>query len=199
MCEKIAQLTKVVSNLQSETEDAREQEKELNEEHVNVIELCRADGAAKILETHARWREEVSEKERFERMASSLEEKTMKMKRIIDGELNKVIRQESKTKALNEKMEELESVFKQSHHTQTKCLNESNENLRKETETRQTLQQYKIKIEREKCALEIKVKNVERSGEILVTDFERKAVELEQLNRDFEEKFLRTPDCGERA
>ena len=89
MCEKIAQLTKVVSNLHSETEDAREREKEMEEEHSNTIELCRADAARKVLETHSKWREEANEKERFERIANELEAKTRIMQSGVDEALRR--------------------------------------------------------------------------------------------------------------
>ena len=154
MCEKIAQLTKVVSNLHSETEDAREREKEMEEEHSNTIELCRADAARKVLETHSKWREEANEKERFERIANELEAKTRIMQSGVDEALREIIREaESKSDALNEKMEELEILFKLSEQKEREqkqtiehTVSETNKKLLKEMELRQSLEEEKSRI-----------------------------------------------------
>ena len=47
--------------IQNDALDAK-REKEMEEEHSNAIELCRADAARKILETHSKWREETKER-----------------------------------------------------------------------------------------------------------------------------------------
>ena len=169
MCEKIAQLTKVVSNLHSETEDAREREKEMEEEHSNTIELCRADAARKVLETHSKWREEANEKERFERIANELEAKTRIMQSGVDEALREIIREaESKSDALNEKMEELEILFKLSEQKEREqkqtiehTVSETNEKLLKEMELRQSLEEEKSRIERERRAWETKAEHLE--------------------------------------
>lgn len=195
MCEKIAQLTKVVSNLHSETEDAREREKEMEEEHSNAIELCRADAARKILETHSKWREETKEKERFERIANELEEKTCKMQSVMDESLREIIRDaEAKSDALNEKVEELETLFKQSDQNERERkqateqnLSETKEKLVKEMELRQSLEEEKSRIERELQSWKIKADQLEELIEAGRVELAIKVEELKSYEKKYEE------------
>ena len=195
MCEKIAQLTKVVSNLHSETEDAREREKEMEEEHSNTIELCRADAARKVLETHSKWREEANEKERFERIANELEAKTRIMQSGVDEALREIIREaESKSDALNEKMEELEILFKLSEQKEREqkqtiehTVSETNKKLLKEMELRQSLEEEKSRIERERQAWETKAEHLEEVVEARRIEVESKDEKLKSMEIKYEE------------
>ena len=195
MCEKIAQLTKVVSNLHSETEDAREREKEMDEEHSNTIELCRADAARKVLETHSKWREEANEKERFERIANELEAKMRIMQSGVDEALREIIREaESKSDALNEKMEELEILFKLSEQKEREqkqtiehTVSETNEKLLKEMELRQSLEEEKSRIERERRAWETKAEHLEEVVEARRIEVESKDEKLKSMEIKYEE------------
>ena len=183
MCEKIAQLTQVVSNLHSETEDFRERERELEEEHYEEIELCRANAASKILETHAKWRMELTEKERFAEMAKELEDKQTNMQSTNDDKLSAIItKAEEKQTALTRKMKELEEIFAKAEEVQTNTLSETKSKLYQEIERRQTSQEEKIKIEQEKIALEKKMKDMAHK----INDYERKLTELEMNKNDLE-------------